>query len=237
MELDPNKLDSLTVKVLQTHLEKRKLDTKGKKDQLVARLKEALLKESSGSSNTESKKASQPETQASTSSTQEEREDDEVDIEGTEENEAKQELDTNGNAPKESSENTLNEEEKRKKRAERFGIPDEEEKRKKRGERFGIPDEDEKKKKRSERFGIVSEEDKLKKRAERFGTQVSPTNSQDAQPRFNVTFNNYQRNAKRKNEEISSSVNVLSPEELEKRKVRAMRFSASTNPLEKKQKT
>lgn len=186
MELDPNKLDSLTVKVLQTHLEKRKLDTKGKKDQLVARLKEALLKESSGSSNTESKKASQPETQASTSSTQEEREDDEVDIEGTEENEAKQELDTNGNAPKESSENTLNEEEKRKKRAERFGIPDEEEKRKKRGERFGIPDEDEKKKKRSERFGIVSEEDKLKKRAERFGTQVSPTNSQVFQFFFNL---------------------------------------------------
>ena len=42
-DLDPNKLDKLKVADLQEELKSRGLDTKGKKAQLVKRLKSALL--------------------------------------------------------------------------------------------------------------------------------------------------------------------------------------------------
>ncbi|KAL8437813.1 hypothetical protein ACSSS7_000694 [Eimeria intestinalis] len=45
---------------------------------------------------------------------------------------------------------------------------EEAEKRRKRAERFGIVDEEERKKRRAERFGIMSEEEKLQKRLQRF---------------------------------------------------------------------
>ncbi|KAL8440129.1 hypothetical protein Efla_005248 [Eimeria flavescens] len=50
---------------------------------------------------------------------------------------------------------------------------EEAEKRKKRAERFGLIDEEERKKRRAERFGILTEEEKLQKRLQRFANSAT----------------------------------------------------------------
>lgn len=68
-----------------------------------------------------------------------------------------------------------NEKDVLKKRAERFGLGDDQEVLQKRAERFGLSSNSDVLKKRAERFGLVIDNDKLVKRAERFKDQLDNT--------------------------------------------------------------
>jgi hypothetical protein len=103
-------------------------------------------------------------------------------------------LDEAGNA----AESALTEAERRKRRADRFGSvgggADADDKKRKRAERFGVPTpqlEDEKKKKRSDRFGIVKEEEvlktKLAERKQRFGISKDSDKKELRAQRFGTT--------------------------------------------------
>ena len=80
----------------------------------------------------------------------------------------------------------LTQEERIKKRIEKFGVVSPSEKLKQRAERFGIVNEKDKLKQRAERFGIVDEKDKLKQRAEKFGIVSDEEKKKNRLKRFGM---------------------------------------------------
>lgn len=196
--------NKMTVDQLKAELKKRKLATSGKKKALITRLLKAQEEQAdAGTTEPATKKPAKPsKAPATVVATTDKSNGDKAKTSANEESKS----DADGSktvqikpsgilesVEKQAKENSglaeaLSQEEKRKQRAERFGIPykpgktalkvaaeEEKNKRLERAKRFQLASKElelEKKRKRAERFGVVDadvEEDKRKKRMERFG--------------------------------------------------------------------
>jgi len=225
--LDPQKLK---VTELKQQLSLRKLDIKGKKAELVDRLTEAIQAEKLKTQEKEDVNVDEEETVTHTTNTS-----------TTAPFLKKKELPSV--APKEinnskaKEQKPLNEEERKKQRAERFKttiqplLLNEDDRKKKRGERFGASHETQPIVRKEISTELVGSPDKQRKRMEKFGLPIKPKEAGDQTTGLKVQ--NGEDKKEKRLQRFASNM-PWSPEEEEKKRKRAERFGASETSPEKK---